>query len=71
MAGTASTPVSTLAHGQVGAFAHTPPFTQVVGLPWSNNARLDNGLPHWSSVNLCGLCYGISRVRFTQILLFH
>ena len=71
MAGSASTPVSTQAPGQMGALAHPPPFTQVVGLPWSNNAWLDNWLPRWSSGNLCGLCCRISQVRFAQMLHFH
>ena len=39
-----STPVSTQAPGQVGALAHPPPFTQVVGLPHSSIARL--GITH-------------------------
>ena len=38
----ASTPVSTQAPGQVGAFAHPPPFTRVVGLPQSNSTRHDS-----------------------------
>ena len=59
----ASTTISTQAPSQVGALAHSPPFTRVVGLPQSSNARHDNA---YSKLTVHG-CSEVGRQSYASL----